>query len=92
MKSHFKTYYLDAWIAKDGSVMFTETDAAIMALCRKQILCQYTFRGVRATVVVYSLSECLLRFAALDAAFRFMSGRYRHFDLVTMEWSNGIEH
>lgn len=85
-------YYLDAWLARDGSVMFHVTDPEAMHLCARSILTKYTFEGSRATVTIFSLSECIFRFAALNAAKNFMSGNYRQFNLKTMEWTNGEPH
>ena len=87
-----KTYYLDCWLGKDGKVSFVETDAQIMRLYEPQLCCQYTFRGARATVVIYSASECIFKFAALETAINFMSGNYRTYSLKTWEWENGVEH
>lgn len=91
MKSR-SNYYLDAWIATDGTIMFHEVDSEVLHLCSRAILSKYTFEGERATVVIFSISECLFRWSALNAAKSFMTGNYRTFDLKTMEWTNGIEH
>lgn len=85
-------YYLDAFIARDGTIAFHEVDEDVLHLCASSILTKYTFVGKRATVTVFSISECVLRWAALRAATSFMSGNYKTFNLVTMEWENGIEH
>lgn len=91
MKSHSR-YYLDAWLATDGTIMFHEVDSEVYYLLQREMITCHIFTGERATVIVFSISEGLFRWSCLKAASDFMSGNYRSFSLKSMEWTSGIEH
>lgn len=87
-----KTYYLHASLAHESGLVWSIGDAEEFHLLSNKCLSVVYISGKRATVVVYSITDCILRWGALKIATDFMSGNYRTFCLKKLEWQNGIPH